>query len=792
MGLFSSSTEYFAYAGSSDLFEEDERPDTVKALMLQATIGNEVTISESIKLALQTDMYARARSMIRYALRSFVRGLPETNATRVIVTIEAIDAAIESELGVPVSVRWQVSGPLNEDFHIDRHLKENYLNPVFFPWPEGDPVDPTWDENRDIIEIPVINPDTGIYYTTDNNPTYSRVSPSSPIYSISFPYTDNLGQPAVWAMPGTADFTVFDAGDWVQARYWILPIVPGQETFYWVYEIGSGGHPDLDADIESRTIEGEYLPVAILMHDKVWFDDPIGTDLEITTNRLLKKLALDGTEIKEDYLIQKAEDDASQDQDKSNAEEWDFFIHFAVPIHSKIRGSLEYLYHFFRLMRPASNSFDFYQAGIAGGNTPLFTELLITEGDVNGFNVELRWHYIHSETFPGEFLVNGVPLLPRRMHSVLVERTASNDAAYRVVLEEIHGTGINIGTWSEDNSTGYHDYIVVTQQHQDSAGVKSYTRVIVMGPSMAYVINTSEDSGDFRFRKALPLLFGLEEEEDEFRLPVHIGAMNNVSRMHREEMLSDALCATVFLVESRKVKWYQTGFFKWLIILIVVIIIVLSFRFEFLPKLAALASAAVGTTAAGLWLIYVTLTFALGFLISFAGSLIGGRLGILFVLVGSLVAARANPFSNLSAKWGSLTTKVSWGSAFEFIKATAPFTNFAMTVAQDISLQKLESDMREFLKTAREKQDALQDAWDALGPLPTWLDPMDLIRIQSTTYIESADNFIERTLNANPGLLGYDLISNFIEMALILPEDQGDMSIIQGVFNDFERQRGAA
>jgi len=118
--------------------------------------------------------------------------------------------------------------------------------------------------------------------------------------------------------------------------------------------------------------------------------------------------------------------------------------------------------------------------------------------------------------------------------------------------------------------------------------------------------------------------------------------------------------------------------------------------------------------------------------------------------------------------------------------------NFGIAVVQDIQLAKLESDMRDFTKSAQEKQQELQDAWDAFGPTPKWLDPADLIKVQSKTVVESSDSFIERTLNANPGILGYDLISRFTEIALILPENVGEDNIITNVFETFERQRGAA
>jgi hypothetical protein len=267
--------------------------------------------------------------------------------------------------------------------------------------------------------------------------------------------------------------------------------------------------------------------------------------------------------------------------------------------------------------------------------------------------------------------------------------------------------------------------------------------------------------------------------------------------MHREDCLSDALCATVFLVQEIKVKWYQQTFWKWLIIIIVIIIIVLFWYFSWMGAIGALGKAAfaAGLTFTGLawYALYVVVAFALGFLIGFAGALIGGYLGVVFVIVGMYLAMGAgNPFSNVQNSWQQMTVQGTWGSAFQFIQATAPFMNFGMMIYQDVSLAKLESDMREFIKSAEEKQQELQDAWDAFGEPPSWLDPMDLINAQaSNTYIESSQNFFDRTLHTNPGILGYDLINEFSAIALMLPEDLGESNIIEGMFSDFARQRGA-
>ncbi len=536
----------------------------------------------------------------------------------------------------------------------------------------------------------------------------------------------------------------------------------------------------------------QYLPVAIMMHDKVWYDEQPDEELELTTHRLLKRLAMDSYEVKEQYLEQKAEDDADESTEKSDADVWDFFIHFAVPLRSTIRGSREYLWNFWKYIRDTGTwtDFDDYQSFIAGstGDQPI-SNMHITEGDADtAYHIYYRWSYIDSVTHVGRYEVDGTPLEPNRMHSEIYQ---FGDANYSEGIEEVHGGGTPVAATEPEGQ--YHDYAVFTKQLKDPVtGVYTYEQVLVMAPSMMYVINTSEDAGEPRLRYTPVELFPEDPElNSEFRVPIHIGSLKAVSRVHREEMLADALAATVFLVQEVKVKWYQQTFFKWIIIIIVIIIVVVAWQYELLPMVAAMAGAATGATALALYALYAVMVFALGFLISFAGALIGGRWGTIFVIVASLMMAGVNPFTNLAGSWAGLAGGVTWGSATAFITAVYPFMNFAMVVYQDIQMGKLQSDMRDFIKTAKEKNQELQDAWDSLGEPPSWLDPMDLIRVQSTTVIESPGNFFERMLNANPGVLGYDLISNFSEIALTLPED-GDNNMITNMFSEFEQQRGAA
>lgn len=638
MGLFSSKHIFTAYAGSSSLIEEDSRKSTVQGLMLQSMSSEVGSIADAIKLGLNINLYARARSMLRYALRDggYVYGTPE--------------------------------------------------------------------------------------------PTHQ--------------YRD-------------------------------------------------------------------YLPIIPLMQDRVWFDETDQPELEKTTHRILKKLALDSYEIKEDYITTVEEGIASGERPGTDQlDDWDFFIHFAVPMHTRNRGSREYIMEYlkwigeFHTWNYRADYVAFLDGGQVGDQPS--SNFHISEGEgsntnweqpATGYEVFYEYSYIETVNREGRYTPPGrdEPLRNNRCYSKIYRLT---DGDYAEGLEEIHGEGATLAG-SEPEGT-YHTYAVFTQQYHDiDTDEWTYTQVLVMAPSMMYVINVTDEDGVTEFQYVDVPLFPEDPEEDsEFRWPVLVEALKEVSPMHREECLQEALCATVFLVEHVKVKWYQKTFFRWLIVIVVIIIIIIFQQYHLLAAVKGLAIAAfaLGATATALAYIalYVALTFVLGFLIAFAGSLIGGRAGMLFVIAATLYMAGVNPFANMSSSWTGLVAAPGFGTALSFLQAVMPIIRVADIGYSAYQMDKLQGEMEDFLVTKREKYDELADAWDMIGAPPAGIDPIYLTSVFPKVFQETPDSFYSRTLNANPGILGYDLINNFSAIALQLPEDGNDINVVESVFNSFARQRGAA
>ena len=825
--MFQDSIEYAVYAASSSLFDGDKFPDTFKSQILQSSTRGDLSISEAVIYTINTDLHARARALLRYAGREYVRGFPKTNRVFINVSNPSLSAAIERDIGEPVTIKWKGMNSNQEDILIFKYIQETYTTDKYFPWGDAPPPEEPWDENSETVPIPVVNPDTGTWYEATNPPSYVRgfkdttaiyedprdytpppggqvlIGDPTARYEVTFHYLDNLGQEATWEVAHTYSTGKYATGNWIFAKF-SRESTP-DHTEYFTYLLGSGVDPQLEDAAEIDVRNASYYPVAIMMQDKVWFNEDPESPLAKTTNKLLKKFAMKGDKIREDFEEQEAEDDASGDSKKSKAEKYDFFIHFAVPIHTSHNASISYLHLFFiDQMQGSFTTFEEYQTYLASfnGNTnpkrskyglpqPM-EELHISEDAQRGYNVAYRWSYIHKETYPGQFIdEHGNPLKRHKAHMAMYERKKDNDAEYKIGLEEIHGTGILFGVYGKNSErSGYHDYIIITRQyHDEELDIWHYERVLVMGLSMRYLVNTSEQLTQiYYYQYATPQLFGLEEETKEFRIPLNQAVMKLLPVLHREEVIADSFTGTVILVEKIKVPWYQNTYMKWLIVIITIIIIVVFWQYQFLPELAAAAGAATGAAGMGLWALFYVLSFALGFIISFAGNLIGSIAGQLFTLIGSYFAMGGG--ASVKSAWSGMTTNPSWGSAATLITTIEPYISQGLNIRNMYALAGLESDMRDFLLGIEERQQQLQDAWDSMGEMPSWLDPMDLVNMYRNDYpYENSEEYYSRTLNTNPGLIGYDLVTHFPQIALKLPKS-GESNPLDKMFETFRQQRG--
>lgn len=827
MGLFSSKKKYYAFAASSQLIPDEDLPETMLDSIRNMNSGMQIDFDAStgkaIRFSLGIDYMARAKSAFKYGLRyedperegGYVRGLPTSNQTVVNVPRDEIEAAM-GRAGIVYDNILSVSiGVQEESSAITKWLHENYTNTAVFPWDGAAPQ--PYNENAATVPIP--HKDSGgNYYEAENPPEYFRDHLG--LYRIYFIYEDENGDTKSFSPLGAV--TVEDEAGTPLATITVKYDYDG-EVLYWEYELGSDVDPVLEAAAETGQNYGEYLPVAVLMHDTIWVDgtetDNKGgytgtpdwdTDLAKTTNKLMKKYGTSAKDVKEQFLEQELED--YEDGELGEAKKWDFFVHMAVPIHTKLKGPMRYLWEFFTIQNgyQQSSRSEYERYLTSGGNQP-YTELRIQEAGDTGYNVAYRWSYIDVVTKDGmapqviNEVGDTVDMKQKQIIRKAYNRETLTDAEYREGLDLVYeGENVPIGQHGEDpDESGYHDYIVFTRQNEDPTGTNpTYSQIVCLGLSMEYTINTSED-GDYRYRYANVDMFDEEAEEIDqfmnpnFRIPVLWGALKSrtVGAVHREEVCAQGLTATVFLVQVVKVKWYQRGFFKWLALIIVIVLIIITiivFNVSggiFVKELATyLAVAIFGTTSAiVIGIIFSILAFAIGFLIAVASTLFDPTIGAIFQFIASFIIFGG--LESLTGSWSAMVAEAGWGTAITFVSQVMAQLHSLVNIWYAYEMDQLQDEMEDYTKGRADKLQDLQDLYDGVAGGGVDLDAIDLSVKRQFPY-EEPQQFYARTLNANPGLLGYDLVYNFTDLALVLPKRENQPTAVTNCFQALARQRG--
>jgi hypothetical protein len=801
---------------------------------------------EAIRTAIVTDYYARAYAMQKYAGKDdgYIRGFPESNMDVSYIDPAATLQALERAVGPVESVVSALVSTGQPEFFVNEWLKDNYTNTNYFDWTNGVPSG--WDEGQDTIAVPVINPDTGEYYQVDNvvgilakssilfGPGDEELDPYyrgdwtatyNGLYQLSWTYTDNNGDEAIYVMPGHVNLgdTLEKTSSWVQVKY----IVNG-EIQYWSYLVGSGDDPEFEQHIDVQDRKGQFLPVIVLMQDKVWFDGTESdfkggttgtpqeeTDLFKTTNKICKKLGTSAVEIKEEFLEQEAEDIA-EGNSGGNAKKWDFFVHFAVPIRTENQDAREYLYHYFRQLEAwQTATVGDYEAHLAGQRPQPINEIHITEAGEHGYNVKYRWSYVHTKEYEGYYQVEDTNPLSEtygemrdmrrgECETILVRREGTPDPEYRAELEDIFGESVAVSPNAAPGDEENHDYCVIIRQGRAyGAEAPYYEKVIMMGLGCEYTVNTAvigiDGAKDYRFRYADAEIWDEdadpETEGQNFRFPMHMQSLLEMGRLRREEAVMAGLSSTVFLVEVQKKKWYQTGFFKWLIIIIAVVIVVLAIiNPGFLWAAAKAVAAALGLTATlAVFIIFTILSFAVAQVLALASALIGGTAGQIFAVIAAIAMAyMAYAGAPGGFSWvGNQTT--GWAMAAAFVaNVNALVFQPAFAIARTLESRKVMEEYEDWTKERRERIQALKDAMDGVGDWPAGVDPWDLVQVYSNPgAAELPDDYLKRTVNPNPGMDAIDTVLNFTELA-VHNSKSGENATVNNMFIDLAEQRGAA
>lgn len=320
-----------------------------------------------------------------------------------------------------------------------------------------------------------------------------------------------------------------------------------------------------------------------------------------------------------------------------------------------------------------------------------------------------------------------------------------------------------IGSDSSDVSDLSDDTLTIFWQVDDS----SYRRLDISGAYHKNIVYQGKSVGTSA-KDALN-----DKDESGFIVPLHYGILADTPLVPATQLTAEAGYITFNCYQVVKTRWYQTGWFK---IVLVIIIIVISIwtggaaagSVGVLGTNAAVGAAIglAGTAAivAGAALNALAAMAISAVLMRVSTSIFGAEVGAVVGAIASMVAL------NVAASYQSTgTMAVSWGdmaSASNLLQATqavqTAYTAHATDKLKDLQQQAQDAENRYYDR--KEEIDAM--AADLMGYTGAVIDPMMFTDAQNFTN-ESAEKFLGRTLMTGSDIaaLTHQMISDFVDLS---------------------------
>lgn len=740
MGIFSS--KYVTQVGTvvSRLIENSAVPESVKTGSLKA-LFNEGNLPDYVMEELVSSIGVRAERMYTYAESNYEHGLPSGEIYSSTQGRQQVEEVLETLEGQQVLMEYSHFGPPNT-LHIgwlklvSQYGYDQATNQLAtLTAQKGAPV-----YLKDMV---VVVPDSlansfelgaldqwgtaaAAGYTPERPASsadiVSLVRPS-PVYRSSTATELHLLVTYVWqsqvpVVPATVppSFTTVlneesmvllpsgynDAADYFHAKY----TVNGQ-TKYWMYQNDSGTYPTLDeVFVDSPVVSGSYFPFAYFRYNKQSVITDKTTSAYLTSKKMVKYLGLDYD------LIAESIDDNPDIADVEQA-----MLVMGVPAVSTNDVECRYLFEYFDEL--------FYSMG--GTSLPVLSEI---EANLNS-DVQAKRTII--------------------IQDALFKMALSNDGIHKRIVAGSIGTNGAIGTHASsyvvnevetsfvDAETGFTTVTftpIKTHIYQRQIAVDLYEEIRVQNLKMTYFIfEEYTTTGD--------------EEDDILLIPIDRTISSQYSIGDREVLYARSLH---FVFNSRvitKIKWYQTGVFAALLVIIAIVITVYTYGADG----GSLIASALGLSGTAGLIATIIVNLAIGQILSAGFKLFVKAFGPELAMAAAIVLIVYGGYQLLQAggvagaPWAQALLELSTG-----LQKAAMSEKFNDLLGEAESFRLYAEEQNELLETAK----ALLENSTALSPF--------------VIFGEKPEDFYNRTVHyGNIGTLGITAISSYVDIALTLP-----------------------
>lgn len=758
MGIFGSSTKTTVGTSVSRVIPNDQLPDALLEGMTRYLTSDEDDggadgqMMEQVMDSLASSIGVRANRMYNFGKDHYLYGLPSGQVFSSFAGRQASKTVLESLTGGAVTLSYYHFGPLNnmhvawkkltEDFGYDYTTNEIVGKRIPVPGQVGIPVylkdmqlvvtEATLDEaSNGSLDQWGTPPNSGttpekkymnVVAGTQQGATPFAVDPQALVdhvivtvcWEVQEPVSPSstLTHPVVKFDTFTIALTGYDfTADWHQAKY----VDHNNHTGYWVYRHGSGD-VSLDSIYDVAYADtGHFFPWVYLRYAKTPQNQDKASQGYMDTKRIMKMVNMDA-----DHII----DSVHQNPDINDVEQ--AMMVMAVPADTSNPIEQRYLFDFFsglyeqskedasQYTNTATNTADYGIMGklLAGGPGLNKSSIVIQD---KRFKMALNWRNIVKRRVAGSIGPKGT------------YAGGANSVPSSVSVPSLGGGNV---TW--DTTSKRHWY-----QHQLTKDV--YEEVQIFELKLTYhIFEQYTTTGD--------------ESDEILLIPVDMSLASGYTITEREVLYSRALH---YVFNSRvvtKLKWYQTGLFRDIMLAVAIVVTVMSIGSAW--ETIALAMATTVTLNVVLLVMlqqaikYLLLKIAFKLFVRAFGEKVAFIVAVVAAITATYMAIDAGGLDG--APWASDLLSVSTG-------LTKAIGTDLQNDFQDLLGQQTEFEryIKEQTKTLEAKQDLLNHN-EFLAPL--------------VVFGESPHDFFQRTVHSgNIGAIGMDAITSFVDVALTLP-----------------------
>lgn len=726
MGIFSS--KYVTRVGTaiSRAIEDIALPNAVTSGSLKS-LFNDGNVSDYVLEELVASIGVRAERMYSYAEDHYVHGLPSGeiySSTQGKAQVEAVIEAFENQ---QVLIKYSNYGPPNT-----LHIGWMKLIALYGYSPSTNQLSvlstqkgfPVYLKDMQVV-VPLSQRNTfesgaleqwgtsaSAGYTPERIHNIGlltdRTAPS-PILESATATTLHLKVQYVWAGANSSineetlsvSVAEYDpAADYFHAKY----VVNGQ-TKYWIYKNKTGVYPTLDAVfVDGPAVSGAYFPFAYFRYNKQSVIQNKTTQAYLTSKKLLKYIGMDYD------LIAEAIDENPDIADVEQA-----MLMLGVPALSSNPVECRYLFDYFDTLYYAmggSTSVAVEEARAAlYGDVPNRRSIVIKDSQ---FKMALQNSGIYKKIVAGSIGAVGT-----HANAINIEQEQQEVTDAETGIVTSYSVPVKLHVYRKQIATGLYEEVSVRDLQMKYWIFEEYT--------------TTSD-----------------EDADILLIPIDRTISGQYSMGDREILYARSLH---FVFNSRvitKVKWYQTGVFKALMIIIAVVITIYTYGTDGGSAIAA----ALGLSGTAGLIATIVVNLAVGQLLTVAFKLFVKAFGTDIATALAVLAVFYGGYKMIQA--GSVTG--------------VPFATELLQVANGLQQAVLQENISNLLeevegfKAFADEEAKLLESANKLLESRSVLSPFVI-------FGEEPQDFYNRTVHSgNVGTMGINAISSYVDIALTLPK----------------------